>query len=72
MAKLQARKNAAEPGNTDAVNFKPRTEIEHAAVLEVAGKLKPKPRATSVPRKIEVASIKPKQAKPELIKWKHP
>ncbi|CAG5110151.1 Oidioi.mRNA.OKI2018_I69.chr2.g4582.t1.cds [Oikopleura dioica] len=68
MAKLQARKNATEPGNTDAVNFKPRTEIEHAAVLEVAGKLKPKPRATSVPRKIEVAPVKPKQAKPEVIK----
>ncbi|CBY23368.1 unnamed protein product [Oikopleura dioica] len=66
MAKLQARKNAAEPGNTDVVDFKPRTEIEHAAVLEVAGKLKPKPRTVSAPRKFEKTHVP--APKPEIVK----
>ncbi len=66
MAKLQARKNAAEPGNTDVVDFKPRTEIDHAAVLEVAGKLKPKPRAVSAPKKFEKTHVP--APKPEIVK----
>jgi hypothetical protein len=69
MAKLQARKNAAEPGNTDAVDFKPRTEIEHAAVLEVAGKLKPKPRTQPpAPRKFEKAHVPAPKKAPEVVK----
>jgi len=69
MAKLQARKNAAEPGNTDAVDFKPRTEIEHAAVLEVAGKLKPKPRTQPpAPRKFEKAHVPAPKKTPEVVK----